>query len=255
MSLTWLRIYDEVSQKDRALLRGAFIQGASMKIIKIFIVLLIVFPYPAYSDLDTDYFKIGEWKLGEKRKYLLSEESPFKNYQELVKNKEYNAVVDSIFKTKVPVKLFFKGKKLHRLELTLYEGPNYEDANAASKLIISKIEKHFQGALLEGLTTSEGLKPEIFDVVVGQLLEKSKSAISEINTEDENGNEAYFNLFISLSTEYQSKGNFIYGKFSYYGDRDIYNVTVFEDKKFNSNHVAPTTIHIGSMKNANKVTK
>ena len=221
-----------------------------MRYLKYIFFLAFLTASTAYADSSKAYFQLGEWEIGENIKVILDDKSTFHSVAEVVKKKQYRANVNTIFSDNIPAEFYFRNKKLSRVELILYEGHDYEKANAAAKLIISTFEKNFDGALMEGLTTSEGLKPEIFDVVVGQLLEKSKSAISEINT-DKKENEAYFNLFIGFSTEYLSKGNFLYGKFSYFGDKEIYNVTIYEDKKFNGDHVAPAMIHIGSKKNAN----
>ena len=232
--------------------RGVSISEESMNIFKCVILSMLLLSLSSLAEDGNSYFALGDWKLGEKYKQLKGDDSPFKNIDVVKEKKHYTATAKTIFSEDTPVGLFFKRGKLHRIELYLYSGNEYEMALASSRSIITKFEAEYGGAFLEGYTTSEGLKPETFDQVVGQLLEKSKSAMSDINNESDDGGDAYFNMFISLSTEYKPKNNFLYGKFSYFGDKDTYTVTVYEDKKFNDDHVAPTMIHIGSLKNANK---
>ena len=223
-----------------------------MNILKIFLLSILILSVHSIADEKNLYFALGDWELGEKYKKIMGAGSPFKNVNILEEKKHLSATANTIFYDDTPAELFFKRGKLHRVELHLYRGNNYEKALSSSKSIISKFESEYGGAFLEGYTTSEGLKPENFDQIVGQLLEKSKAAMTEINDEETEGLGAYFNMFISLSTEFEPKNNFLYGKFSYLGAEDTYVVTVYEDRKFNSDHVAPNMIHIGSLENANK---
>lgn len=213
-------------------------------LIKVSLMVLVIL-MPVHAELDTSYFQLGDWKLGQKRKALLSEQSPFLDMREIVKKKQYSANVDTVFSKNTPSILFFKRARLHRLELTLYEGASYDEASEATKQLISVLSDKFGGASLEGFTTSEGLEPKIFDDIVKQLLDQSKEVMAGIN-ETDGKSDAYFSLYISVSTEYSSRGNFIYGKFSYFGKTGTYNLTVFEDKKYNEKHFEDAMILIGS---------
>lgn len=223
-----------------------------MNILRCVVVTLIFLSGALSAEDKRSYFSLGDWKLGEKQALLLEQSGPFKNLVTVKKNEHYSANAKTIFSDETSVDLFFKRGKLYRLELSLYNGNSYEMAVASAKSIISKFENEFGGAFLEGYTTSEGLKPDTFDQIIGQLLVKSKAAMSKINTENSKGGEAYFNIFVSLSTEYEAKNNFLYGKFSYFGGSDVYVVTIYEDLKFNKDHVAPNMIHIGSKKSTNE---
>lgn len=228
------------------------IPEGSMNILKYLVLFIVLLSGASIAQERSTYFSLGDWKLGEKHKVLTGENSPFRNISALKEKSHYSATAKTIFSEDTPAELFFKRGKLYRLEISLYQGKDYEAALAAAKSIISKFENEYGGAFLEGYTTSEGLTPETFDQVIGQLLEKSNAAMSEINAESSDGDDAYFNLFVSLSTEYKSKNNFLYGKFSYLGDRELYTVTVYEDRMFNSDHVEPAMIHIGSKEDTKK---
>jgi hypothetical protein len=231
---------------------GVNILEKVMKILKFLVFFTVIISSSSNADELYPYYSLGEWILGKQHKTIMGEKGPFKNINIIGKKKQYTATTKTVFSDDTPVKLFFKRRKLHRLELKLYEGNSYEKALASAESIISIFEKEYGGAYMAGYTTSEGLKPEEFGQIFGLLLEKSKISLAEINSEDSEGKESYFNMFVDLSTEHDSKNNFLYGKFSYFGDRDIYNVTVFEDKKFNDEHVEPNMIYIGAKKNINK---
>ncbi len=215
-----------------------------MKFSKYLLFFLLVISVAASADkYASDYFKIGDWRLGQKVS-ALSEIEGFKDVQ-LSTDKIYSTHAKTIFSESSDVKLFFKKDALLRTEITIYKGASFEEAIAATKALISIISSEFGGANLEGLTTSEGLKVDMVDSVIGQLKTQSDKTTNEINSKDSD-KQMYYNMFFSISTEKLSKKNFIYSKFSYFGDSETYEVVVYEDAKFNPSHLYKANIHIGA---------
>lgn len=205
--------------------------------------ILIISAVASADKYASDYFKIGNWHLGQKVS-ALSKVEDFRNIQ-LSTDKTYSTQAKTVFSENSDVKLFFNRGALLRVEVTIYKGTSFEDAITATKVLISTISSEFGGANLEGLTTSEGLKPDMVDSVIGQLKTQSDKATNEMNSKDSD-KQMYYDMFFSISTEKLAKKNFIYGKFSYFGDSESYEVIVYEDAKFNSKHLYKTNIHIGA---------
>lgn len=217
-----------------------------MNFCKFILLILLIIGFNAKAEkYSSDYFKLGNWHLGEKQKEILNAED-FKEFQ-LNGNDVFFGSVKTIFSENSEVKFYFNKKSLERTEITVYKGSSYIDALKATELAISTITTEFGGANLEGLTTSKGLKPEMATTVIGQLKSQSDKAIKEINNEDPN-KEIYYSMFFSLSTEYMAKKNFIYGKFSYFGENDTYELTIYEDSKFNPSHLYKSNIFLSAKK-------
>ena len=218
-----------------------------MRFSKFFLFFILVISATARADkYASDYFKIGNWHLGQKVS-ALSKVEDFGNIR-LSADETYSTHAITVFSENSDVKLFFKRGALLRTEITIYKGASYEEAIAATKALISHISSEFGGANLEGLTTSEGLKPDMVDSVISQLKTQSDKAANEINSKKPD-KQMYYDMFFSISTEKLAKKNFIYGKFSYFGNSESYEIVVYEDAKFNSNHLYKTNIHIGAKKN------
>lgn len=203
----------------------------------------------AYAD---EYFRLGDWTLGAKAKDVLAG-AAFQDVREIKKNEHYEARVRSGFSESTPIILYFKRGWLERTQLTLYEAGDYAQSRERMKDVLRVFESQFGGANLEGLTTTEGLKVEMVDLVIGQVMDKIITAVQEINLERKNGEpETFFNLYIGMSTEKHAAKNSLYAKYSYFGDTGIYNVSLYEDREFNKAHVAPTMIYLDTRKGADR---
>jgi hypothetical protein len=201
------------------------------------------------GEYHSEYFRLGEWTLGAKAKDILGG-AVFQEITEVTKNEEYTARVKNVFADATPITLYFKRGKLERTRLTVYEGRDFEKSRQSMRDILRIFESQYGGANLEGLTTQEGLEPEMIDLVIGQLFEKTGSTLRGMNEEakreKQDAPETFFSLFIGMTTERRAEKNALYAKFSYHGATETYNVTVYEDKKFNEAHIAPAMIHLDS---------
>lgn len=219
-----------------------------MTYLKIVILLTFcAFSIAAHSEPVTkaNYHEVGDWKITDSFK-TISKKEFFKNATKISKN-EYNTTAKTTFAEKSNVKFIFKNGKLVTAITSLYDGKSEEDAINTLKKVIETFEKIYGGANFEGLSSSEGLKPDQVDAIIKQLKAKTDNFFKEQNEKDPNSKSTY-NLYLQLWNEFPAKNNFLYVKFSYIGESDNFYIDLYEDKKLNTKHTYKTNIYIYSKK-------
>jgi hypothetical protein len=189
-----------------------------------------------------DYFAIGAWRIGMPRDEALTH---FTAVEALESPGRFRAMAPSKFGT-VPATLSFTDDGLATVELTYYEGQDREAALRSLVDVLKGLHEEFGGSNFEGgIKYHDDPQGESIRIVVEGLIARVDASLEKGRKKAERKKQdpGSYTMVFSYWTEFESRGNFLYGQYVF--DRDLQRVRIklWEDREFVKSRV-PATIHL-----------
>lgn len=190
---------------------------------------------------DIEYLALGEWRLGDSKKTILS--LPSLPNLRSVKITGGFETADAIFNgEKTNISFAFDEQGLLYAQVWLYEGKNIESAVNEFANLNDFFSRNLKGATLKGVESVNGIGSDAIKDLVNEIFDRVNGVTEARTAESEE--QVTFMMTLDLIPNAQPIQNKLHGQFIYSGPHDTFYVFLFEDRPGYYDRSSPTHVQI-----------